>query len=51
MRFALVEAIGRERQSAGEAGLELVMARGERLRISSGVDSALLRTVLEVLRG
>lgn len=51
MRFALVEAIGRERQSAGEGGLELVMARGERLRISSGVDTALLRTVLEVLRG
>ncbi len=51
MRFALVEGIGGNRQSAGDAGLELVMARGERLRISSGVDTALLRTVLEVLRG
>jgi transposase-like protein len=51
MRFALVEATGGERQSTGDAGLELVMARGERLRISSGVDAALLRTVLEVLRG
>ena len=51
MRFALVEAVGGERQPTGDAGLELVMARGERLRISSGVDTALLRTVLEVLRG
>jgi hypothetical protein len=51
MRFALVEAVGRECQPIGDASLELVMARGERLRISSGVDMALLRTVLEVLRG
>jgi hypothetical protein len=51
MRFALVETTAGERQLAGEAGLELILARGERLRISSGVDSALLRTVLELLRG
>jgi hypothetical protein len=51
VRFALVEAVGGERQPTGDASLELVMARGERLRIRSGVDTALLRTVLEVLRG
>ena len=51
MRFALVETTARERQSTGDAGLELMLGRGERLRISPGVDSALLRTVLEVLRG
>jgi hypothetical protein len=51
MRFALVEAVGGERQPAGDAGLELVMASGERLRISASVDTALLRSVLEVLRG
>lgn len=37
MRFAVVEATGRERQPTGDAGLELIMARGERLRISSGM--------------
>ncbi len=51
MRFALVETAAGERQPAGDAGLELILARGERLRISSGVDTALLRSVLEVLRG
>jgi transposase-like protein len=51
MRFALVETTPRERQSTGDAGLELILARGERLRISASVDTALLRTVLEVLRG
>lgn len=51
MRFALVETTRGERQSTPDAGLELIMARGERLRISPGVDSAWLRTVLEVLRG
>jgi hypothetical protein len=33
-----------------EAALELVLATGERLRISAGVDGATLRTVLEALR-
>jgi hypothetical protein len=51
MRFALVETGAREHQPAGNAGLELILARGERLRISSGADAALLRSVLEVLRG
>lgn len=51
VRFALV-ATGppSECKSSAEGGLELVLARGERLRISSGVDTALLRSVLEVLR-
>lgn len=51
VRFALVETEPAKSQSSGEGGLELVLARGERLRISSGVDAALLRRVLEVLRG
>ena len=50
VRFALVETEPAKRQSATEVGLELVMARGERLRISANVDPAVLRTVLEVLR-
>jgi transposase-like protein len=50
MRFALVER-GRMRQEAtAEAGLELVLATGERLRIGAGVNAATLRTVLDVLR-
>jgi hypothetical protein len=50
MRFALVETGPAERQAATEAGLELVLATGERLRISAGVNPAVLRTLLEVLR-
>lgn len=50
MRFALVETAPTEREPKMEAGLELVLAKGERLRISSGVDLSLLRRVLEVLR-
>src|SRR5262245_60879082 len=50
MRFALVETGSMRQQSATEALLELVLATGERLRISAGVDSKALRTVLEVLR-
>jgi hypothetical protein len=50
VRFALVER-GRVRQeTATAAGLELVLATGERLRIGAGVDITMLRTVLEVLR-
>lgn len=50
MRFALVEAGSAQRQAAPEGHLELVLAKGERLRIGSGVDTSLLRAVLEVLR-
>jgi hypothetical protein len=50
MRFALVETEAAQRQVATEAGLELVLATGERLRISAGVDLTVLRGVLEVLR-
>jgi len=49
MRFALVET-GPGQQPNAETGLELLLPRGERLRISTGVDATLLRTVLEVLR-
>jgi len=46
VRFALVD-----RGAAGqEAAVELVLATGERLRISAGVDGATLRTVLDALR-
>lgn len=48
VRFAVVETGAR--QPSAETGLELVLPRGERLRISGGVDLTLLRTVLEVLR-
>ena len=50
VRFALVERSPRRQERAAEATLELVLATGERLRISSGVDAATLRTVLDVLR-
>ena len=48
-RFALVDR-GAARQGLREAALELVLATGERLRISAGVDRDTLRTVLEALR-
>lgn len=50
MRFALVETAPAGRELRMEAGLELVLGRGERLRIGAGVDLMLLRRVLEVLR-
>jgi hypothetical protein len=50
MRFALVETGPVPGQPARETGLELVLATGERLRISAGVDPTVLRTVLAVLR-
>jgi len=50
VRFALVErSVGRQERMA-EAVLELVLASGERLRIGTGVDTATLRAVLNVLR-
>jgi transposase-like protein len=51
MRFALVERSSRRQERTAEAALELMLATGERLRIGPGVDTATLRTVLEVLRG
>ena len=50
VRFALVERGAVRPGRATEAGLELVLATGERLRIGAGVDAATLRTVVEVLR-
>ena len=50
VRFALVERSARRQGSTPEPVLELVLAT-ERLRIGSGVDTATLRTVLDMLRG
>ena len=50
VRFPLVDSSPRRQESAAEAALELVLATGERLRISAGVDAATLRTVLDGLR-
>src|SRR3954451_23976524 len=50
VRFALVDRSPRRQERAVEPALELVLATGERLRISVGVDAATLRTVLDVLR-
>lgn len=40
----------RRQERTAEAALELVLMTGERLRIGTGVDSATLRAVLDVLR-
>jgi len=50
VRFALVDRAGARWEPVAEAGLELILASGERLRIGVGVDGATLRTVLEALR-
>src|SRR5205085_590594 len=50
VRFALVERSARRQDRTTEAVLELVLASGARLRISSGVDAATLRIVLDALR-
>ena len=50
VRFALVDRGAARQEPATEAGLELVLTTGERLRIGAGVDGTTLRTVLEVLR-
>ena len=47
VRFALVETGADGKVSAG---LELLLATGERLRIESGADAATLRMALGVLR-
>jgi hypothetical protein len=50
VRFALVERSARRQERTAEPALELVLASGERLRIGTGVDTATLRAVLDVLR-
>ena len=51
VRFALVERSARRQERTVEPVLELVMGTGERLRIGTGVDTATLRAVVDVLRG
>ncbi|MFL6451872.1 MAG: IS66 family insertion sequence element accessory protein TnpA [Bryobacteraceae bacterium] len=51
VRFALVETTPGEQEMAGDASVELIFSKGERLRIGRGTDLALLRRVVEVLRG
>lgn len=50
VRFALVDRKTPQRERTADAYLEVIAVSGERLRISSGVDGATLRTVLEALR-
>ena len=50
VRFALVERSVRRQERTADPALELVLATGERLRIGAGVDTATLRTVLDLLR-
>jgi hypothetical protein len=50
VRFALVERNVRRQERTAEPALELVLATGERLRIGAGVDTATLRTMLDLLR-
>ena len=50
VRFALVERSTRRQEHTAETALELVLGNGERLRIGTGVDTATLRLVLDVLR-
>jgi hypothetical protein len=50
VRFALVDRRPRRQERAVETALEVVLATGERLRMGVGVDTATLRTVLDVLR-
>jgi hypothetical protein len=48
VRLALVETSGSAAKD--RAGLQLILASGDRLRIAPGTDAATLRTVLNVLR-
>jgi hypothetical protein len=50
IRFALVDRGAARQEPPAGAAVEVVLATGERLRISAGVDSATLRTVVEALR-
>jgi hypothetical protein len=49
VRFALVDR-GLAAEATMGACVELILPSGEKLRISAGVDSATLRTILETLR-
>ena len=51
LRFALVQTTPGEQEMPGDASLELIFIKGERLRIGRSADLALLRRVVEVLRG
>ena len=51
VRFALVDRRAGHHEPPTEAALELVLGTGERLRIGAAVNAAVLRTVLDVLRG
>ena len=51
LRFALVETAPGKPDMASDAGLELILSKGERLRIGRTADLALLRRVVEALRG
>ena len=50
VKFAMVEVSPETRCSTANAGLELLLAGGERLQIFVGVDAATLRRVLAALR-
>jgi transposase-like protein len=50
VRFALVERDARRQERISEPVLELLLTTGERLCISTGVDAATLRIVLDMLR-
>jgi transposase-like protein len=47
VKFALVET---DRSTPAAAGVEVILATGERLRIASGSDAATVRLALSVLR-
>jgi len=51
VRFALVEKGTTPAEPTAKTELELVFVSGERLRIGTGVDTATLRAVLDLLRG
>jgi hypothetical protein len=48
VRFALLERGAAPHQAMTDAGVELMLATGERLRIGTGVSATNLRTILEV---
>ena len=48
VRFAALER--KEEVACRGSGLEIILAGGDRLRITSGVDAATLRLVLDTLR-
>jgi len=50
MQFALVQTGSTGHAGGVDAGLEVVLRTGERLRIGAGVNVAALRLVLELLR-